>query len=377
MRIAVNAIFLQKNKLEGYGYFVQEIFSRLAMKYPQHEFLFLFDRPYDEEFLFSKNVKPIVITPKARQPISFKYWYDIKLPLALRGLQPDVLVQPYGFCSLTIKVPQLLVVHDLAFQHYPHFIAKQHLFYYQFFTKRFLNKAKHIATVSEFSKGDIIAHYNIEAHKIDVIYSAAKEIFKPMASFIQEQTKNLFAEGKEYFLFVGGVHPRKNLMNLLKAFSIFKRRQRSSMKLLVVGRLAWKYDDVVERLKTYKYRNDVVLLHYLNEADLAAVMASAYALIFPSFFEGFGVPIIEAMQSNVPVITSNTSSLLEIGTDAVLYANPNDPEGIASQMMQLYKDESMRNRLIATGNQQAARFSWDRTAELMWQSILTTVASPK
>ena len=377
MRIAVNAIFLQKNKLEGYGYFVQEIFSRLAIKYPEHEFIFLFDQGYDEQFVFSKNVMPLVITPKARHAFSFKYWYDVKLPLALRGLKPDVLVQPYGFCSLTIKVPQLLVVHDLAFKHYPHFIAKQHLFYYKAFTKKFLNKAKQIATVSEFSKSDLIAQYHIDSPKIDVIYSAAKTVFKPVPLTIHEQTKSQFAEGEEYFLFVGGVHPRKNLMNLLKAFSIFKRRQRSRMKLLVVGRLAWKYDDIVEKLKTYKYRNDVVLLHYLDEAVLATVMASAYALVFPSFFEGFGVPILEAMQADVPVITSNNSSLLEIGGDAVLYVNPNDPEAIATEMMQLYKDESMRSRFITAGRQQCAKFSWDRTAELMWQSILTTAASPK
>ncbi|MDE3145552.1 MAG: glycosyltransferase family 4 protein, partial [Bacteroidota bacterium] len=339
MRIAVNSIFLQKNNLEGYGYFVQEIFRRLAKQFPQHEFIFIFDREYDEQFIFSSNIKPIVVAPKARHAFSFKYWYDVKLPMALRSIKPDVLIQPYGFCSLTTNIPQVLVVHDLAFKHYPQFIAKHHLYYYRAYTKKFLNKATAIATVSEFSKSDIVQQYKIDPEKINVVYSAAKNIFKPIDISLQQKTKEKYSDGREYFLFVGGIHPRKNLMNLLRAFSLFKKWQRSNMKLLVAGRLAWQYDDIVEKLKTYKYRDDVVLLNYLPEDELANITASAYAMLFPSLFEGFGVPVIEAMQSAVPVIMSNTSSLPEIGGSAALYADPTDADAIAKQMLQLYKDE--------------------------------------
>lgn len=372
MRIAVNSIFLQKNNLEGYGYFVQEIFRRLAKQFPQHEFIFIFDREYDEQFIFSSNIKPIVVAPKARHAFSFKYWYDVKLPMALRSIKPDVLIQPYGFCSLTTNIPQVLVVHDLAFKHYPQFIAKHHLYYYRAYTKKFLNKATAIATVSEFSKSDIVQQYKIDPEKINVVYSAAKNIFKPIDISLQQKTKEKYSDGREYFLFVGGIHPRKNLMNLLRAFSLFKKWQRSNMKLLVAGRMAWQYDDIVEKLKTYKYRDDVVLLNYLPEDELANITASAYAMLFPSLFEGFGVPVIEAMQSAVPVITSNTSSLPEIGGSAALYADPTDADAIAKQMLQLYKDESLRNKLIEEGKVQAAKFSWDKTAELMWEVIEKT-----
>lgn len=105
MKIAVNTIFLQQHRLEGYGYFVQEIFKRLAVKFPEHEFIFLFDRDYDEQFIFSSNVKPFVIKPKARHALAFKFWYDVKLAWVLRSVKPNVVVQPYGFCSLTIKFP--------------------------------------------------------------------------------------------------------------------------------------------------------------------------------------------------------------------------------------------------------------------------------
>ena len=375
MRIAVNTIFLQKDHLEGYGYFVQEIFCRLTKKYPEHEFIFIFDRPFDQKFIFSSNVKPIIVTPAARHALSFKFWYDVKLPLALRSIKPDIVIQPYGFCSLTGNFPQLLVLHDLAFKHFPKFIPKHHLYYYRAFTKKFLNKAKKIVTVSEFSKNDMIQQYEIVPEKINVVFSAAKNIFQPIDHISQQATKEKYANGMEYFLFTGGIHPRKNLITLLKAFSLFKKWQHSNMKLLVAGRLAWHYDSTLEKLKTYKFRDDVVLLNYLPEDELAKITASAYAMVFPSFYEGFGVPVIEAMQCGVPVITSNTSSLPEIAGTAALYGEPDNADAIAKQMLQLYKDETSRSKLIEAGIQQAKKFNWDKTADLFWQTITETIGN--
>ncbi|MBS1578138.1 MAG: glycosyltransferase family 4 protein [Bacteroidetes bacterium] len=373
MRIAVNTIFLQKNNLEGYGYFVQEIFKRLAVKYLEHEFIFLFDRDFDNQFIFSSNIKPVIIKPKARHALAFKFWYDVKLTLVLRSIKPDIVIQPYGFCSLTTKFPQLLVLHDLAFLHYPKFIAKQHLLYYKKFTPKFLKKAKHIATVSEFSKQDISNQYKTSSEKISVVYSAAKPVFATIPYVLQSAVKEKYTDGCEYFLFTGGIHPRKNLLTLLKAFSVFKKRQQSNMKLLVAGRLAWKNNDLLDKLETYKYRNDVVLFGYVKEDELVNITASAYALIFPSFFEGFGVPPLEAMQCNVPVITSNVSSMPEICGAAALYTNPNSYNELAEKMMQLYKDETLRNKIIDEGKEQCKKFNWNTTADLMWQTILKTV----
>lgn len=370
MRIAVNAIFLQKDKLEGYGQYVKEVFSRIVQKHPEHDFIFVFDRPYHEQFIFGPNVTPIVVAPPARHALAFKYWYDVKAPLALRSYKPNVWVQPYGFCSLTSNIPQVLLVHDLSFLHYPQFIAWHHRWYYQWFTKKFLQKAQSIVTVSDHSKKDIIQQYKLTGKKIEVVYGAAKAGFIPLTWQEKEQVKEGFADGREYFLFTGGIHPRKNLMNLLKAFSLFKKWQQSNMKLLVAGRLAWQYDDVLQKLKTYKYKEDVVLLGYLPDEQLARVTAAAYAMVYPSFFEGFGLPVIEAMQCEVPVITSNAGSMPEIGGDAALYADPANPDEIAKLMLSIYKDEALRSRLITAGKIQAATFNWDDAAEQLWQIIL-------
>lgn len=369
MRIAVNTRFLQKNQLEGYGHFINEIFKIIVFNNPQHEFLFIFDRPFSEEFIYSKNITAKIVTPKARHALSFRYWYDVKVPIVLKKWKADVFVSLDGFCSVTTSVPQIVCIHDLAFLHYPKLIAKSHLWYYKLMTPKFLKKASKIVTVSQYSKNDILKQYKIQENKIEVIYSGIRSKFCSINNAEREKTKQLFSNGEEYFLFVGGVHPRKNVMSLIKAFSIFKKWTKSNMKLLVIGRMAWQYSEIEEKLKTYKYRNDVELLGYADDTKLASIMSAAYVLVHPSFFEGFGSPIVEAFHSAVPVLTSNTSSMAEIADDAALLFDPNNIEDLAQQMILIYKDEKLKKQLIEKGIERAKDFSWNKTANKLWECI--------
>ncbi len=370
MTIAVNTRFLLKNYLEGYGYFIQETFSRIVRNHPEHSFVFIFDQPYDESFVFERNVKAVITGPASKQPLLWKYWYDIKIPALLRKYKADVFVSCDGICSLRTKLPQCLIVHDLAFLHYPSFHKKSHLSFYKKYTPKFLEKTAAIATVSSFSKNDIISQYKIDPDKIDVVFSAAKDLFKSSGDEEKSFIKNKYTEGKEYFLYTGAIHPRKNLMNLLKAFSVFKKRQKTNMKLVLAGRLAWKYESFTESLKSYKYRDDVVMTGYVDEVELVKITGAAYGLVYPSFFEGFGVPVLEAMKCNVPVITSANSAMQEIAKDAALYIDPESHTDIADKMMLLYKDENLRNQLIEKGRSTAEEYNWDKTAALLWQSIV-------
>jgi glycosyltransferase involved in cell wall biosynthesis len=370
MIIAVNTRFLLTDYLEGYGYFIYETFKRITVSHPEHEFIFIFDRPYEQRFVFGKNVEAVVTGPAARHPLLWKFWYDVKIPAVLKKYKADVFVSCDGYCSLATKIPQCLVVHDLAFLHHPSFIKKSHLLFYKKYTPRFLEKAKSVATVSEFSKKDILTHYKIERGKIDVVHSAAKEIFHPAGEKEKVATKEKYTAGKEYFLYAGAIHPRKNLMNLLKAFSVFKKRLQTNMKLVLTGRLAWKYESFTESLKTYKYRNDVVMTGYVPEDELVKIIGAAYGLVYPSLLEGFGVPVLEAMQSDVPVITSANSSMQEIAKDAALYAEATSFADIANNMMLLYKDEKLRKQLIEKGRLVATEYSWDKTANLLWNCIV-------
>lgn len=373
MVIAVNTRFLLSDYLEGYGNFIYETFNRITQNHPEHQFIFIFDRPYDERFVFRKNVKAVVTGPAARHPLLWKLWYDLKIPVVLRKYKADVFVSCDGFCSLRTKVPQCLVVHDLAFLHYPSFIKRSHLLFYKKYTPKFLNKAASVVTVSEFSKQDIIKQYKTEPTKIDVVFNGVKEIFQPLNDEDKAATKNKYTDGKEYLVYAGAIHPRKNLMNLLKAFSVFKKRQQTNMKLVLTGRLAWKYESFKENLKSYKYRNDVVMTGYVEDSDLVLLIGSAYGMIYPSLLEGFGVPVLEAMRCDVPVITSANSSMQEIAKDAALFADVESHTNIADKMMLLYKDENLRKELIQKGREVAAAYNWDKTAALLWQSIVKAI----
>jgi glycosyltransferase involved in cell wall biosynthesis len=369
MKIAVNTRFLLSDHLEGVGYFMYEVFKRITQQYPMHEFIFIFDRPYDNKFVFGKNVIPVVAGPAARHPVLWKWWYDVKVPAVLKKYKADVFVSADCFCSLKTKTPQCLVMHDLSFLHYPSFIRKSHLLYLKRYTPRFLKKATSIATVSVFSKKDIIASYKIKPDKIDIVYSASKDIFGPINEQEKEAIREKYTDGHQFFLYTGAIHPRKNLMNLLKAFSLFKKRQQNNWKLVLAGRLAWKYNRFLESLKTYKYRDDVILTGYVEETELVKITGAAYAMVYPSLWEGFGVPVLEAMKCNVPVITSADSAMQEIAGDAALYADPVNQQDIADKMMMVYKDESLRSRLIEKGKERVKIYSWDITAELLWTCI--------
>jgi glycosyltransferase involved in cell wall biosynthesis len=373
MTIAINTRFLLKDYLEGYGYFLREILQRITRDHPEHKFIFIFDRPYDPQFIFSDNITPVVAGPAARHPLLWKWWYDVKIPAILKKHKADVFVSADGFCLLRTEVPQCLVIHDLAFLHFPRQIPKSWLLYYKRYTPRFLKKASIIATVSEFSRKDILAHYKVDESKLKIVYNAAKQNFRRLSADERSETKAKYASGKEYFLYAGSIHPRKNLLNVLKAFSVFKKKLKSNMKLVLAGRLAWRYNSFEESLKTYKYRDEVVMTGYLPEEELVKVMGAAYGLLYVSMWEGFGMPVLEAMRAEIPVITSSASAMQEVAGDAALTVNPQDYNELADKMILLYKDENLRSSLIQKGKMREQQFSWDQSAAHLWDCICEAV----
>lgn len=370
MRIVVNTRFWMTGQLEGYGYFTQQVFSRLAAAHPEDHFLFLFDRTPSDALELPSNVQIKVVGPPARHPLLWRFWYDWRIPPILKRFKADLFVSPDGIASLRTRIPQCLVIHDLAFLQNRHWFSSGIGYYYRRFTPLFMKRVQRIATVSETSKKHLIDAYGMLADRIDVVYSAAKPAFRPLEESQRSAVKERFTTGKEFFLYTGAIHPRKNLIGLLKAFSLFKKRQQSGFKLVLAGRMAWHTDDFEKLLSTYKYRSDVVLTGYVDLDTLAQLTASAYAMVYPSFYEGFGVPVLEAMQSDVPVITSVNTSMQEIAGTAALYADPHDPASIAEQLNRLYIDESLRRRLVESGRTIAARFTWDQTAHLIWQTMM-------
>lgn len=377
MKIAVNTRLLLKGKLEGIGWYSYQTLKRMVENHPEHEFIFIFDRPYDESFIFGKNVTPVVVGPPARHPVLFYLWLDWSVAFVLRKYKADVFLSPDGFASLNSRVPTCLVIHDLAFEHYPEHLKTSHSIYFRRFTPRFARKAKRIVTVSEYSKKDIAERYHIPADKIAVSNNAAHEEYQPLDWETKEKIKAEYTSGCEYFIFTGALHPRKNVVNLLKAFIRFKKRNGSNMKLVIVGRMAWNYKEVVEMKNEMPFKDDVVWLGYLNVDELAKVMGAAYALVYASLFEGFGIPIIEAFKCGVPAIVSNTSSMPEVAGDAALIVDPKDYHDIADKMSTIYKDEVLHSQLSKKALIQTTKYTWDNAAEILWENILLCVRDNK
>jgi glycosyltransferase involved in cell wall biosynthesis len=372
MRIAVNTRFLQKGKLEGIGWFTFEIIRRVVLNHPEHEFIFFFDRQFDESFIFAKNVTPVILNPPARHPILWYIWFEWSVRRALKKYKADVFVSTDGFLSLSTKVPSLLVVHDLAFEHFPEHLPFKFKYFLRKFTPKYVQKATQIVCVSEYTKQDIVTTYKASSDNIHVVYNGANELYKPLSYEEKTAIKEKYAEGVAYFVFAGALHPRKNILKLLKSFAIFKRKQRSNMKLLIIGRYAWNSDEIEKEIENHPYKNDVIRYDYMQVEELSKIIGAAYGLVFVSLFEGFGIPVLEALRSNVSGVLSTSSSLPEVGGDAFLYADANDENDIANQLCIFYKDETLRAELIAKTKEQSMKFEWEASAVKFYEVIEKT-----
>ena len=369
LRIAVNTRLLLKGRLEGIGWFSYEILKRITRSHPEHEFIFIFDRPFDSEFIFSDNVKVVVIGPQARHPFLFYAWFEYSIPKILKKYNIDLFFSPEALLPLKNSTPSVAVIHDISFEHYPKdtpFLTQK---YNRWILPRLTKKAKRLITVSHFSKQDIIKHYGVSEDKIDVVYNASKEQFKPSTESEIKETRNKYSDGKPYFLYVGALNPRKNIINLFKAYDQLCDERGVENKLVVVGNKMYWTKEIENTYHNMKYKDEVIFLGHLKTQELNAVYGAATALTYISYFEGFGIPIVEAFRSHCPVITSNVSSMPEVAGDAALLIDPFNVNEITSAMKQILDSEKLRSELIEKGCEQVHKFSWDTSAEKLWESL--------
>ncbi len=369
MKIAVNTRLLLKNRLEGIGWYTFETLRRIVKAHPEHSFYFLFDRPYDSSFVFEENVTPVVLAPQARHPILFMIWFDISVNRFLRKNKIDIFLSPDGYLSLRTKTPSLAVIHDLNFEHYPKDLPWVDRKYYQYFFPRFAQKACRVATVSEFSKKDISQQYNVPLDKIDVTLNGMNNKFSTIDESEKVKIRAKFSDSKPFFLFVGALHPRKNLTNMFLAFDKFKSEKQSDVKFVIVGEKKWWTKSIANVYENMEFKDEVIFLGRRSAEELCQLMASSLALVYVSYFEGFGIPILEAFACGTAVITSNVTSMPEVAGDAAILVDPFSHDEIALAMERISSDEDFRNRLIEKANIRKDKFSWDITATQLWESV--------
>ncbi len=351
------------------GWFTFETLKRICINHPEHEFYFFFDRTYSEQFIFAENVVPVVLFPQARHPFLYYLFFEFAIPRAIKKYNIDYFVSPDGFIPQKPSVPTLAVIHDITFEHRPQDVPFLTRLYYRHFFPIFAKNATRIATVSKFSKEDIVNTYKISSEKIDVVYNGANESYTPLTEEQIYSVKQKYSDSKDYFIYVGSLNPRKNISNLLLAFDQFKERTKSSIKLLIVGSVMHSDKHFKSTFEKLIHRNDIVFCGRLSNTDLHHVIGASLAMTYIPFYEGFGIPILEAMYCQVPVITSNTSSLPEVADDAALYVNPHSIEEIAIAMENISSNNSIRNSLIQKSIKRRELFTWNKTSQLLWNSI--------
>jgi glycosyltransferase involved in cell wall biosynthesis len=377
VHIAVTTRFLLPgNQLEGLGRYTYETLQQLVKQHPECTFHFLFDRPYDPRYVFGPNVVPHVLLPPARHPLLMLAWYEGAVAWWLRRHRPAALLSPEGFTVLATRIPRVMVVHDLAYLHRPDDVAGIMQRYYAYFMPRFARAVQQLVAVSSATQHDLAIQYGLASEKILVAYNAPVAHFRPQLPTQQVAVRDRFSQGRPYFLFVGALQPRKNLGNLLRAFGLFKAQEGvggDAVQLLLVGREAWRAGPIFEAYRSLPPAVQAAV-HFtgrVSEDELAGLYAAALATVYVPFFEGFGLPVVEAQASGCPVLTSNLSSLPEVagGTAAALLCDPHTPAAIAEGLHQLSQDSALRERLRAAGLANVARFSWARSAEVLWEAV--------
>lgn len=295
-----------------------------------------------------------------------KLWTQWRLPLDLtvHRPRPNVFFTPSHYAPRFSPVPTVTSVMDLSYFFFPELFDKKDLYQLINWTKYSVQQAKKIITISESSKDDIIKKYQVPVHNVAVVYPGIKQpmnLEPNIYGFTQLQEKYDLSDN--FVLFVGTLQPRKNIVRLIEAFAKVDPSKKEKLQLVVVGKKGWLYEEILQTPERLGINDRVKFLHGISDEELTVLYKHALCYVLPSLYEGFGLPVLEAMKQGCPVITSKISSLPEAGGDAALYVDPKDTDDIAKKIEKLISDEGLRKDLVAKGYKQVEKFSWEKTAK--------------
>jgi glycosyltransferase involved in cell wall biosynthesis len=369
VRIAIDA---RKLRDYGIGTYIRNLLRHLSRLDSATEYVLLC-RPEDRELASNLGSNFRCVLEPAR-PYSVQEQF--RIPLALRRERASLLHEPHYVLPPLTPCRSVVTIHDCIHLRFPQYLPSRAAYAYARGSLwAATHRADRVLTVSEASKKDILDYFHIPETKIDVIYNAIDERFnEPPAPDEIERVKERYQLNDPFVLYAGNIKPHKNLERLIEAFHMFRRPPFENVKLLIIGDEITKYPTLrraVHRLKLHKH---VRFFGFVPDQTLAALYRLAAVFVFPSLYEGFGLPPLEAMASGAPVITSNVSSLPEVVGDAAVLIDPYNPEAIADAMRRVLSDESLRQQLKERGHIRARHFSWDRSIQRVheiYQEVLS------
>jgi glycosyltransferase involved in cell wall biosynthesis len=305
-----------------------------------------------------------------------KLWTQIGLPIHLvtTTKKPDVFLTLTHYGPRFSRIPTIVSVMDLSYLHFPETFRKNDLYQLTKWTEYSVKKAKKVITISNSSKNDIIKYYKVKEDKVKVVYLGLKNLSMNEPS---EKELSEFGVNKKFILFVGTLQPRKNISRLIEAFSKLSDNLKDEHQLVVIGKKGWLYEDILSSPEKFHVSDKVLFLDYVSDDDLPNFYKKAELFVLPSLYEGFGLPVLEAMRYGCPVVTSNVSSLPEAGGDAALYFKPEDVDDIKNTIEKVLTDKSLKEKMIEKGRDHYKKFTWEKAAKEVLGAIEEIEASSK
>lgn len=376
MRIGVHAKALSELQPTGVAVYARNLLSRmLALPAAQaHEWILYTDGGIVE------NTKYQISVPSDIEGQNIKYcllrtpmlWTQVRLAWELLRRAPDVFFTPQHVLPLTAPKRSVVTIHGLEYERYPQYYSWREFSYLRGVTKDAVRRSVRVIAVSETTKRDLVDLYRVPEEKITIIYHGTPSQLSSSGltrgsidsrrSLPRVRSRGGNDNKNPYFLFLGRIELKKNVDGVIRAFEIVKERYKLSHKLILAGGDGRGSKNIKYQISNIKYRDHIKLLGYVSKTEKYELLRGAEAFVFPSWYEGFGLPILEAQSVGVPVITSNISAMPEVGGRAALYADPANPESIADAMRRVAEDQKVRDDLIATGYENTKRFSWETCA---------------
>jgi glycosyltransferase involved in cell wall biosynthesis len=359
MRIGIDSRSVIGKKA-GFGQYTDNLLSQLSK----------IDKENHYTLFFSKNseIKYPSFDNKVIRLFRFpELWEQLRLPIEAAAEKIDLLHCPTNPGPIFAPCKRVFTLHDVNYMRYPEFsYDKKTQWYWSLFSRAAAKAADLIITISSFSKKEIIELFNVPEEKVEVIYLAAGDNFRQIklgkeSEKIDSLRKKYCLPG-EFILFVGTVSPRKNLVTLLRAIAKLKKKGIKE-KLVIVGDSGWKTKELSIIINELNLNKEIIFAGYVSEEELLLFYNLASVFVFPSIYEGFGLPVLEAMKSGCPVVASNNSCLPEIAGKAGLLVDPLDSTAFAEAIEKVLTDSLLRKRMILLGKKRASEFSWKKTAE--------------
>lgn len=364
----------------GLGRYAQELLLALATADRQNEYVVFYNNPA------AARVEPSLERfPKITTPLSYKPWRLSALLAHFTRIPQDPLLPGVDLFHATDhllpyfrRIKSVFTLHDLIFLFHPETHKSLNRWFLTLMMPRFLRAADAVIAVSECTKRDAIRFYRIPEEKITVIYEGVNPRFRPASPETIAAVRARYGLPERFILYVGTIEPRKNLTTLLEAFHHLLATY--DLRLVIVGKKGWLYERFFRRLRELGLENRVLFTGYVPDEDLPAIYSAADLFVFPSLYEGFGLPVLEAMACGTPVICSNTSSLPEVAGDAALLVDPTDARALTGAMEQVLTNERLWATLRAKGMERARGFTWEKAAYRTWevyQQVISSFSGPR